>query len=299
LVLSAAAFRENPRSPRTWRALADKGVKGRRLALLAVFTIADIRATNPEAWTPWKERLLFELVDQLERPEANVLIQFAQLLKKTCVENWESYLESLDPFLIGSVPAASLAGDLDSLAALKRRGKEGSAPPKVLRVRGGKQTWVRFHSREDMPGLFLQFVNALAMCGLSVRHASIHTDPALGVYDWFEVKSSKTPSQIMKVLGLALAQSRPLSVIGKKGVRFDEIEVVAADEREWVVSFRGRDQSGALVTAARALYESGAQIHWAKVHTWGRQIDDVFGVGPVSMGVEKLTEELSWRLREV
>jgi [protein-PII] uridylyltransferase len=272
LAMSAAAFRENPRSPRTWRALHDKGVSGRRIALLAIFTVVDILGTNPEAWTPWKERLLHELYVQLERPETDALIGFAEMMKKSRIKDFERYTEALDPFLIGSISPKVLVQDL-----LEVKKSSADLPVKVVRVRGGTQTWVRFHSKEDRTGLFLGFVKWLAASGLGVRHASILTDTELGVYDWFEVKSTKTSAQIVKLIESAMKSSSEKIYV----VKFDSIETVASDEREWVMSFRGKDQSGALAEAARALFEAGAEIRWAKVHTWGRQLDDVFGIAPI------------------
>ena len=279
LALSAAAFRENPRSPRTWRTLAEKGVKGRRLILLAVFTIVDILGTNPEAWTPWKERLLAELVQELERPETGSLLGLGESLKKAGFKNWERTLEELDPFLIASLPAKALQEDLVSVQSEMAKVK-ADLPIRVVQLRGGKQCWVRFHAQEDRPGLFLSYVKLLAAAGLGVRHASIHTDAELGVYDWFEVKTTKSAVQVEKLLEAAAKSGRDRQF----QVRFDSIELVASDDREWVISFRGRDQSGALTEAVRALFELGAAIRWAKVHTWGRQIDDVFGIAPLNAG---------------
>jgi len=273
LALSVAAFRENPHAPATWRGLAEKGVRGRRITLLAVFTIVDILGTNPDAWTSWKERLLAELVLQLESPETNSILGFAKLLKSRDLKGWERYLEALDPFLIGSVPAHVLSDDLEMLG----RSASQSAAPKAVAVRGGRQTWVRFHNVADKPGLLLGYVQLLASSGLAVRHASIHTDPFLGVYDWFEVKTTKSITQIQRLLESASSLNSQKNYF----VRFDSIEIVSADEHEWVVSFRGRDQAGALTEAARSLFQAGAQIRWAKVHTWGRQIDDVFGILPL------------------
>jgi [protein-PII] uridylyltransferase len=299
LALSAAAFRENPHSPKTWRGLADKGVSGRRLALLAVFTIVDIRATNPEAWTPWKERLLHELVAQLERPETDSMVSFAQALRKSGIRWNDTILETVDPFLVGTLPAKLLAEDIKSVSVLRSKEASSEETPKVVRLRGGKQTWIRFHSRRDLPGLFLKYVNRLAAVGLSVRHASIHTHPEIGVYDWFEVKTTKAAPQISKML-TAVSKSEAGGASSSNGVRFDAVELVTEDPAEWVVSFRGRDQQGALAEAARALFEEGAEIRWAKVHTWGRQIDDVFGIAPrdraVGGGAGALIERLQKRL---
>ena len=34
------------------------------------------------------------------------------------------------------------------------------------------------------------------------------------------------------------------------------------------------------MTAVKALYENELKILWARVHTWGNQIDDIFGILP-------------------
>jgi [protein-PII] uridylyltransferase len=293
LSLSAAAFRENPRSPKTWAALASKGVTGKRLALLTVFTVVDIRATNPDAWTAWKERLLHELVTQLGSPETGSTLRFAEALKAAGLET--EWIERLDAFLLGAVPTKTLVEDIRALSQA-RIGAGADAPLKIVRIRGGSQTWIRFHMRRDRAGLFREFVTQMARAGLSIRHASIYTDDVIGVYDWFEVKTAKTPAQVKKLLEMTAVPPRALE--RESSVLFDSIELTASDSSEWVVSFRGRDQQGALLQAARALSEEGVQILWAKVHTWGRQIDDVFGIsGTKEAGGEKvLLEKLHTRL---
>lgn len=298
LTMSAAAFRENPRSPSTWRSLADRGVVGDRIRLLAVFTAVDIRGTNPEAWTPWKERLLYELAHQLERPETDRMLELTAAVRAARLKEFEDLIDHLDPFLVASVTPRILAEDLRRLRSGRVGGGEFLTDESSARVvtvrRGGRQTWIRFHSQKDRPGLFLGFVKWMAVSGLAVRHASVHTDPRLGVYDWFEVKASKSPQQILKILKAAARST----VDRVYRAPFDKIELVACDDREWVISFRGRDQSGALVEAARALYDAGAEVRWAKVHTWGRQIDDVFGIWPLSAVtsdelLKKIAEKLS------
>jgi [protein-PII] uridylyltransferase len=311
LSLSVAAFRENAHSPTTWQNLAEKGVSGRRLALLAVFTIVDIRATNPEAWTPWKERLLSDLVTQLERPEASASIAFGGKLKaKRLSQDW---LEKLDPFLISSVASQALTEDLKTLSEKTRRQSANSESGheskdefdlNVIRSSRGKQTWVRFHTANDRPGLFLSYVSLLSKSGFSIRHASVLTDPTFGVYDWFEVKTTKAPLQVRKLLevsGRANAKATAPSS-GKNNrpapvVEFQSVELISSDQKEWVISFRGQDQSGALWSAANALFSLGASIRWAKVHTWGRQIDDIFGVDRIgNEGPEAFVSRLKNRL---
>lgn len=306
LALSAAAFRENPHSPRTWKTLAEKGVRGRRLEILAAFTIVDIRATNPEAWTPWKERLLAETVAQFSRPEASAMVRLAEALNKAKLPNVERWIETLDPFLVNSLPPGPLVKDLKEFAS----GPLLMDLPLAVARGEGQRTWVRFHSSADRPGLFLNYVRLLTASGLSIRHASIHTDPEIGVYDWFEIKTSKTSAQTKRLLESAhktlqktlsrAAEREATSASGARAdkrfqVTFDSVELVARDDREWVISFKGKDQSGALVEAARALFEEGVAIKWAKVHTWGRQLDDIFGVAPIESSAENLIETLGRR----
>jgi hypothetical protein len=45
LLMSTASFRQNPQAQTTWKRLFARGVEGRRMVLLALFTAIDIRAT--------------------------------------------------------------------------------------------------------------------------------------------------------------------------------------------------------------------------------------------------------------
>lgn len=283
LVLSHAAFRGNSRSPAVWRSLQKLGVEGARLKRLAVFTAIDIRATNREAYTPWKERLLAELVELLTRPEALNLGRL-QVLLKGRADQWGDLLERLDPFLVGAVNPKVLANDLVSVAAVA----DQSLSVRCMNAKRDRRFWIRFYQRLDRPGLFAEYTRAIQTTGLSVRHASVHSDPELGVYDWFEVKppqsaTAKTiETRLQRILSGESREHSPsnpsVAAIAKK---FESIEVISEDEKEWVVSFRGPDFRGALLEAATRLMKvPDVSIVWAKVHTWGRQIDDVFGVTP-------------------
>ena len=61
---------------------------------------------------------------------------------------------------------------------------------------------------------------------------------------------------------------------------FSQIDLVTSDDSEWVFSFRAKDKKGLLLSAIQTLHNENMEIVWAKVHTWGRQIDDVFGIKP-------------------
>ncbi len=87
LELSQAAFRKNPKDPKVWQELREKGIEGARLYRLALFTAIDIRATNPEAWNEWKAKLLKELTLSLESEKAQHYFDFQTLQKKKKIAN--------------------------------------------------------------------------------------------------------------------------------------------------------------------------------------------------------------------
>lgn len=277
LLLSGAAFRKNPHDSSTWAELFRRGVKGRRIQKLAVFTALDIRSTNPEAWNDWKERLLFDLCSILQSPKASRLSDFLEFAEKKKIKIEKEFIENLDPHVVESLPREKLLADYQSLVKTN-----ADLPPLVLSNRK-KELWIRFHSKKDKPGLFLSFVRQLHGIGLSVQEAFIQTYEEHGAYDWFKVKSDRPILAIKKMLLVARPLELALKPLGKHTekspqIKFSVIELVAQDDRLAIISFRGKDQRGALYAAAQAIFSVGLQIQSAKVHTWGRQIDDVFTV---------------------
>lgn len=286
LILSTAAFRRNPQAPSTWKFLIQRGAMGVRLERLALLTAIDIRATNPEAWNTWKERLLFDLVTAANSPEAQHLMKWMHLADRTRTKISDSFTNELEPVLLSALSPQVLLKEYKLLSRTQK-----NLPALWLRNKKG-ELWVRFHNREDRPGLFLHYVQLLFALGCTIQQSSIKTLTTFGVYDWFHVRSRKSLAQLKK-------QSESLSdqvKVSVPKVQFNQIEIVASDEVETVLSFRGKDQRGLLLAAAQALFEEGLTIRWAKVHTWGRQIDDIFAVNAPSAPQEilhKLTAKLT------
>ena len=280
LELSVAAFRKNPKSRRTWEDLESKGVRGERLQRLAVFTVIDICATNPDAWNEWKGRLLKELLDALSAASTKNYFSLKQSLHRKKIKEFDLVLEDFDVFVLESLPTSTLAEDLKAA-----RAAENSLPPLVLKK--GKELWVRFHSKSDQEGLLANYVQRLYALGLSVRHASIQTLPEVGVYDWFQVSSGKSLLVIEKILKNSGGDEKPTPK-----VVYDKIEWVSVDDEEWVLSFKGKDQSGFLARATKTLAELGLSIRSARVHTWGHQVNDIFMLKPSERRPEELLQDI-------
>lgn len=269
LIFSVAAFRRNPRSPKTLHWLLERGVKGPRIARLAYFTAIDIYATNPTAWNSWKENLLVDVAMELGSSKARKLERFLIGLSRGVMLRDLEFYSQIEPRLLTELPGKILRADLKSM-----QGEKADLPPLVVSAGKGK-FWVRFHNRKDIHGIFLRYVRALHDSGLSVIEAFVQTFPTYGVYDWFLVRGGRSAEATRKLLKLSLESD---AIVKIKPVHFEKVEVVEQDEGTAIVSFRGLDQKGALLAAADSLYAGGMPISWAKVNTWGRRIDDVFGV---------------------
>ncbi len=265
LLLSTAAFRQDPHSPEVWRLLVDRFAHGERLRRLALFTAADIQATNPDAWTAWKEKLLSGLVEAMETPQSERRLELKTLFAKHKIS--QALLEKLDSGLINSVSTAALVKDLKSLRSAKE--------PSVAVIKSVGGFWVRFFDPQDREGLFLEYVTRLWQSGMVIDHAYVQTIDGFGVYDWFQVRTAMKLAAVHKML------ERPTKNMKTPDVRFLDVALVSESGSEWVYSFRGLDKKGVLLAAAEALHSSGMQIHWAKIHTWGRQIEDIFAVSPL------------------
>lgn len=284
LVLSTAAFRKDPNSPQVWQDLYERGVHGERLRRLAIFTAIDIYATNPDAWTEWKERLIFQLVQSMEAPQGAQFFETQKVFQKKKID--PALLQRLDPGVLMSLKPEDLVKDIAQVLTKKE------VPPVLCISRAKQGMWIRFHHPQDESGLFLQYVTRLWQSGVIIHHAYIHTDPDLGVYDWFEVKSEKPLSLLRRTLEQAVEIKEP-----KNWAKLSDVALVSETKNEWVFSFRGGDKKGVLISAARALHDLGLEIRWAKIHTWGRQVDDVFGITPnQGRAVSEWLQELQKRL---
>lgn len=279
LELSQAAFRKNPKDPKVWQELKAKNVEGANLYRLALFTAIDIRATNPEAWNEWKSKLLRDLVVSLESKKAQDYFVFEKLKTQKKLHVPSEVIEELGPNLLENVSIKELVEDLR-----KAEVSDSSLKPKLLKTRKG-EVWIRFHEKKDRKGLLSDYVGQLHSLGARIRHASIHTLPNVGVYDWFQIAINKSPADFAKLLENASLKSKEVPE-----VKFDTIQFVSQTEKEWVLSFKGLDQNGLLAAASKSLSDLGLSIKSAQVHTWGRQIDDIFILKPSGSAQEILKQ---------
>lgn len=257
LDFSVAAFREDPRSETTWRRLFDLGLTPARIRRLALFTILDIQATHPKAWTPWKEKLLFELTQNLLDPS-----RLKSLKSQRQIQTEFAFAKFDLPF-IEAVGSSRLTRDLRRLTRAKTQ-----TGFHLEKVRGGY--WVRYFTREDAPGVLVTALKSLFAAGASVEEAFVHGLEGFGVYDWFFVSSSLPLETFER--RLQLLDPRRVKM---PEVRWEKLEIERPpQDRRWTLHLSGPDRRGLLVWTAERILELGGDIQSARIQTWGARAED-------------------------
>jgi [protein-PII] uridylyltransferase len=225
--------------------------------LLAALTAADSIATGPAAWSPWKAHLL------------------AQLVERT-----ETVLAGGDMMV---VPARTFPSP-EQLEALAEPGQRITAADDVLTI-----------MTEDRPGLFSRVTGVLAMHGLDVLTAGVHSSDDGRALEEFRVSDpyrDDTPwprviADIERALEGRLAVHARVAerarTYGRQlynplargsSVTIDN----AASPHATVIDVETGNRIGVLYAIARALTELDLDVRSAKVQTLGVRVVDAFYV---------------------
>lgn len=261
LLLPDVATRRDLDDPATILSVAARVETAERLHLLAALAEADSIATGPSAWSPWKAGLLATLVERVEY-----------------VTGGGDVAE-----VIGSAPATHAQLDLVV------RGSTGDRP--AIDAHDDRITIVC----GDRPGLFSRIAGVLALNGLDVLEASVHTDGDLAIEEFRVVSAFGTEIAWTKVerdldralLGrIALEprlaerarsyhRRRTTARSLEPNVRVLENE---ASDGATVVEVVGPDSVGLLYGLTRALADLDLDILRAKIATMGNDVVDSFYV---------------------
>lgn len=257
LEFSKAAFREDPHDEKTWQRLYALELKPTRIRRLMVFTVLDIQATHPKAWTPWKEKLLFDLGSNLLDPKRISIMKEKMIFAENY--NWPD----VSMALIQSIGSARLKKDLRVVKPATS--KSGF---RIEKTRGGY--WVRYLDREDRPGVLVSALKSLFAVGASVEEAWVQTLPGVGVYDWFFVSSTLSPASFEKRLALI-----DPGKVALPHLRWQSLEIEKRPNSNiWVLQLVGQDARGLLVWTAEQIAKLGGNIQSARIQTWGSRAED-------------------------
>ena len=257
LLLPDVATRRDLDDPATIDLVAREVQTPERLALLRALTEADSIATGPSAWGPWKA----QLVEQLATRTAHVLGG-----------------GRVDDVVTEQFPT-------DAQRSLMETGT-------LQVITDGEVITV---ACPDRPGVFQRVAGALALHGLDVTGAAIHSQGGMAL-DEFRVRAGasgvvpwdKVRDDVARVLEGRLALQARLDERARSHrrrhrpglhqlaplVRFDN----DASNDATVLEVVGPDSMGLLYRLTRALTDLDIDIRSAKIHTMGVDVVDTFYV---------------------
>ncbi len=257
LLLPDVATRRDLSDPATLEFVAGEAGTIERVSLLRALTEADSLATGPSAWSPWKAGLLDTLAART--------------------------IEVIE----GGAESHGAKEDFPTPRQLELLERGGTG----LIAEGDRITVVT----EDRPGVFFRVAGALAIHGLDVVEARIHSEGD-HVLDEFTVRAGPTGmvpwdrvgDDVVRVLEGRLAlqvrvEERAKSHTRRQhgevhqfapSVKFDNGGSAAGS----VVEVVGPNSIGLLYRLARALSEFNLNITGARIHTMGPDVVDAFYV---------------------
>ena len=327
LLMSDMAQKRDISDPRTVRDFAKAVQTVKRLDLLCVLTVCDIRGVGPDTWNNWKAVLIRALYRQTERAletgledlnrqnrgaEAKKTLREAlpdwpkKALKEETARHYDPYWQGLH--VTAHVVFAKLLRDID---------------PEVVQI--------DLHPDEDrdatracfvMPdhhGIFTRLTGALALVGANVVDARSYTTKDGFVTDAFWIQdsegnayeASKLP-RLRQMIGKTLRgeviardalKSRDKVKKREKAFRVPTSITFDNDGSEiyTIIEVDTRDRPGLLYDLARTLASANVYIANAVIATYGEQVVDTFYVKDM-FGLKYYTESkqraLEKKLRE-
>ncbi len=308
LLMSDMAQKRDISDPRTIRDFAKAVETVKRLDLLTVLTVCDIRGVGPNTWNNWKATLLRALHADTKRAlesgmevlnRANRGAEAKKQLRAV-LENWsKSDLKTetgrhYDPYWQG----LNLATHVEFAEMLKSL--EDSGDPAAVEIRlhpdEDRDATRACFAMGDHPGIFSRIAGALALVGANVVDARSYTTKDGYVTDAFWIQdaeghpfeASRLPrltQMIHKTLkGEVVARDalKSRDKIKKRERAFNVPTHVTFDnegsEIYTIIEVDTRDRPGLLYDLARTLAAANVYIANAVIATYGEQVVDTFYV---------------------
>ncbi|MFW8594346.1 [protein-PII] uridylyltransferase [Cribrihabitans neustonicus] len=308
LLMSDMAQKRDIADPRTVRDFAKAVQTVKRLDLLLLLTVCDIRGVGPDTWNNWKAALLRALYNQtraaleggmeaLNREHRGAAAKKALRkalpewpkpeLKRETARHYPPYWHGLH--VTAHVDFAEMLRDLTA------KGDPGEVLIRLTPDEDRDATRACF-VMVDHPGIFARIVGALALAGANVVDARSYTTKDGYVTDAFWIQDSEghpfDPARlprltevIHKILRGELITRDALQSrdkIKKRERAFNVPTHITFDnegsEIYTIIEVDTRDRPGLLYDLARTLASSNVYIANAVIATYGEQVVDAFYV---------------------
>ncbi|MEO1108675.1 MAG: [protein-PII] uridylyltransferase [Pseudomonadota bacterium] len=308
LLMSDMAQKRDVSDPRTVRDFAKAVQTVKRLDLLTVLTVCDIRGVGPTTWNNWKATLLRALHAETKRAldtglevlnRANRGAEAKKALRAELADWTKADLKTetgrhYAPYWQG-LPLSAHVEFAEMLRALEISGDPGAMEIRLHPDEDRDATRACF-AMGDHPGIFARIAGALALVGANVVDARSYTTKDGYVTDAFWIQdaeghpfeASRLPrltQMIQKTLKGEVVAGEALKSrdkIKKRERAFNVPTHITFDnegsEIYTIIEVDTRDRTGLLYDLTRTLASSNVYIANAVIATYGEQVVDTFYV---------------------
>ncbi len=305
LEMSATLQRRDVFDPATIRSFAELIGTLEHLKMLCLLTYADIKGVNPEALTPWKAEMLWQLyvatanylTRSLDEERLHVTPGgLAQAERILALVSPRADVGELNAFLDGFPKRYLAAHSPEEVASHLEMARHLAQSPIQLSLRFRNRLYEMTVLTADRPSLFASITGTLAAWGMNIVKADAFANSAGTVLDTFRfVDLFRTlelnPSELHRfkksVMAVLCGEANLQELMKRRvsprsfprskvkiatQVRFDD----ASSTHSTLLELIAQDRPGLLYQVSSLLAELGCNIEVALIDTEGQKVIDVF-----------------------